>query len=101
MTIAVNINGTLASIVLSGGIDYSTQEDFRNANKQALSAQGVTEIHVDFIKATFLDSAGIRALLILQKDAEAMGKAVYLLNCNEYMLDIFEIGGFNKVFKFQ
>lgn len=101
MTIAVNINGNLASIVLSGGIDYSTQEDFRNANKQALSAESVTEIHVDFIKATFLDSAGIRALLILQKDAESMGKAVFLLNCNEYMREIFEIGGFDKIFKFQ
>ena len=101
MTIAVNINGTLATIVLSGGIDYSTQEDFRNANKQALSAEGVTEIHVDFIKANFLDSAGIRALLVLQKDAEAAGTDVFLLNCNEYMLEIFEIGGFDKVFKFQ
>jgi len=101
MTIDIKFNGNLASIVLSGGIDYSTQEDFKNANKQALSAEGVTEIHVDFVKATFLDSAGIRALLILQKDAEAAGVTVFLLNCNEYMLDIFEIGGFDKVFKFR
>lgn len=101
MTIAVEINDTVASIILSGAIDYEAQDDFKRANIQALSADGVTEIIVDFTKANFLDSAGIRALLILKKGADETGKSIILLNVNEHMRDIFEIGGFDRMFHFR
>ena len=101
MTITVEFSGTVASIVLSGGIDYATQEQFKNANKSALSREGVNEIHVNFAKATFLDSSGIRALLILKKETENSGRSLILLNLNEYLFNIFEIGGFTKVFTFR
>ena len=101
MSVSVKIYGSVASIVLSGGIDYGTQEAFRNANQQALTVKGVTEIRVDFANATFLDSSGIRSLLTLQKDADKRGISVYLLNCDSRMREIFEIGGFDKVFKFK
>ena len=101
MSITVQFNGSIASIVLSGGIDYSTQEEFKTANKQALAAENVKEIHVNFAEATFLDSSGIRALLILNKEAKSFGKSLIILNCNEYLRNIFEIGGFDKVFSFR
>ena len=101
MSITVEFRGRVARIVLSGGIDYATQEEFRNVNKKALSADGVNEIHVDFAEAHFMDSSGIRALLILKKESEKSGKSLFLLNCNAYLLEVFEIGGFNKVFTFR
>lgn len=100
MTITVEVQGATARIILSGGIDYNVQEEFTNANQQALSAKGVHEILVDFAQATFLDSSAIRALLNLQKQAEATEKSLLLVNCNSHMREIFEIGGFDKVFKF-
>lgn len=101
MSISVMHNGTVASIVLSGGIDYATQEEFKNANKQALLIEGASEIHVNFAEATFLDSSGIRALIVLKKDADALGKSLVLLNCNAYLREIFEIGGFDQIFTFR
>jgi anti-anti-sigma factor len=98
MSISVKTNGSVASIILVGGIDYATQDDFKIANQKALAMKGVSQIHVDFARATFLDSSGIRALLILQRDAQSRDKSVYLINCNEYILDIFEIGGFDQIF---
>ena len=100
MSITVEINGSVASIILSGGIDYSTQEEFKKANSQVLSSDAITNIQVDFAKATFLDSSGIRALIILQKEVDAAGKSMILLNCNETMCEIFEIGGFDRIFTF-
>ncbi|HSG41731.1 MAG TPA: STAS domain-containing protein [Anaerolineales bacterium] len=100
MSITVEFNGNSANIILSGGIDYSKQDEFKKANEQVLSAEGVTEIHVNFAETTFLDSSGIRALLMLQKDADESGKSVILYHVNENMRDIFDIGGFDKVFKF-
>jgi anti-anti-sigma factor len=98
MSITVEINGTVANIILSGGIDYSTQEEFKSANKQALSVVSVTEIHVNFAETTFLDSSGIRALLMLNKEAHESGKSMIVFNVNENMREIFDIGGFDKVF---
>ena len=100
MSIAVEFNGNVASIILSGGIDYATQEEFKQANKQVLAKNGITEIQVDFAEASFLDSSGIRALILLQKQANTVGKSLILLNCNENMCEIFEIGGFDRIFKF-
>ena len=101
MTITVETHGAIARIILSGGIDYASQEEFKTANAQALSTEGVMEIHADFAETTFVDSSGIRALLILQKEADATGRSLILLNCDENMREIFEIGGFDKVFTFR
>src|SRR5215211_6258693 len=98
MTVAIEIHGTTASIILSGNIDYSTQEEIRKANQQALSNKQVREIHVNCAEVTFLDSSVIRALLILQKDADAAGKSLVLLNCSNPTREDFEIGGFDRMF---
>jgi anti-anti-sigma factor len=101
MTITVEIHGHIASILLSGNVDYSSQEEIRNANHKTLSADQVREIHVDFAKVTFMDSSIIRALLNLQRETDAKGKSLVLLNCNNYMREVFEIGGFDKMFTFR
>jgi len=101
MTISVEIHDTVASISLSGGIDYARQNEFKKANEQALSAEGITEIYVNFAETTFLDSSGIRALLTLQKEADASGKSLVLMHVNENMREIFDIGGFDRVFTFR
>ena len=101
MTVAIEINGTTAQIILSGNIDYSTQEKIRNINQQALSNQQVREIHVNCAELTFLDSSVIRALLTLQKEADAAGKSLVLLNCSDNTREVFEIGGFDRMFTFR
>ena len=98
MTITVEFHGRIAVIVLLGGIDYSTQDAIRNAIDKALSSRQVNEIQVDFAGVTFMDSSGIRALLILQKNAEERGKALVLTNCSNSMRELFEIGGFDQMF---
>ena len=101
MSITVETNGTVANIVLSGEIDYSTQEEFKSANEQVLSTDNITEICVNFEDATFLDSSGFRALLVLNKEADSSGKSLILLNINAHLRETFEIGGFDKVFRFE
>jgi anti-anti-sigma factor len=101
MTVAIDIHGTTANITLAGNIDYSMQEEIRDANQNALSNKQVREICVDFAAVTFLDSSVIRALLTLQKEADAAGKSLVLLNCNNTTREVFEIGGFDMMFKFR
>jgi len=101
MTVAIEVHGTIANIILSGNVDYSTQEEIRAANQQALSNAKIKEIHVNCAEITFLDSSVIRALLILQKEADAAGKSLVLLNCSNPTREVFEIGGFDRMFTFR
>ena len=101
MSVAIGFQGNTANIVLSGNIDYSMQEEIRDASAQALSNRQAKEICVDFTDVTFLDSSVIRALLTLQKEADATGKSLVLLNCNNTTRDVFEIGGFDRMFTFR
>ena len=101
MSVEIDIRGNIADIRLSGNVDYSTQDEIRNANQQALSNKNVRDIRVDFGQVTFLDSSVIRALLILQKEAGASGKSLVLLNCNDNTRELFEIGGFDRMFVFR
>jgi anti-sigma B factor antagonist len=101
MTATVEFHGNVASIVLSGNLDYSTQDEIRSVNQRALSNKQAREIHVNFAGVTFLDSSVIRALIILQKEADAAGKSLILLNCSAFTREIFEIGGFDRMFTFR
>jgi len=101
MNVAVEFHETTVNIVLSGNIDYSMQEEIRDANQKALSNQQVREICVDFARVAFLDSSVIRALLTLRKEADAAGKSLVLLNCSDTTREVFEIGGFDRMFIFR
>ena len=101
MTITVEIQGPIASITLSGYVDYSNQEEIRNARDKVLSADHIQEIRVDFATVTFMDSAIIRTLLNLQRETGAQGKTLVLMNVNEYTREVFELGGFDKLFTFR
>ncbi|HUF00670.1 MAG TPA: STAS domain-containing protein [Anaerolineales bacterium] len=101
MTVAIEFHDDVASIILSGNVDYSTQEEIQNANQQALSNERVKEIHVNCADVAFLDSSVIRALLILKKESDAAGKSLVLLNCSDNTREVFEIGGFDRMFTFR
>jgi anti-sigma B factor antagonist len=101
MTATVEMHGSVAHIILAGNLDYSTQDELRTATQRALSHKRAREIHVDFAGVMFLDSSVIRALIILQKEADAAGKSLILMNCNEFTREIFEIGGFDRMFTFR
>jgi anti-anti-sigma factor len=101
MNVAIEIRGNVADITLSGNVDYSMQDEIRIANQQALSNENVREICVDFAQVMFLDSSVIRALLVLRREADAAGKSLVLLNCNDSTREVFEIGGFDRMFNFR
>ena len=98
MPARVEFTGEIARIILSVYFDFSTQEDLGSAINEILSANAIREIRVDMIEATFIDSSVIRALLKLREAALEDGKSLSLWNCNDYIREIFTIGGFDQLF---
>ena len=98
MPARVEFTGDIARLILSGDFDFSTQEVLGSAIDEILSANAIRDIRVDLVEATFIDSSVIRALLKLREAALANGKSLSLWNCNEYIREIFTIGGFDQLF---
>ncbi|HEX6269676.1 MAG TPA: STAS domain-containing protein [Anaerolineales bacterium] len=98
MPAIVETTGEIARIILSGAFDFSTQGNLGDAIDQALSMDGVKEIHVEMTNVTFIDSSVIRALLKLREAAVAHNKSLSIWNCNEQIREIFVIGGFDQMF---
>lgn len=101
MSARVQIENDAARIILSGILDYSTQDDIQAAIGKALEANHAHKIEVDLAGASFMDSSVIRALVTLQKTAKQGGKSLALVNCNENIRNILVIGGFDRIFTLQ
>jgi len=97
MPAKVEITGQVARILLSGDVDFSTQAELGEATDQALSADTAKEIQVDMTDVNFIDSSVIRTLLKLQERAAAKKKSLSIWNCNDYIREIFVIGGFDQM----
>lgn len=86
-------NSTL-SVAVSGRIDTSTAPEFEQGIKPYLD--GITELILDFQDVNYVSSAGLRALLSLQKIMMARG-GMKLINVNEAVCDVFEVTGFDEI----
>jgi anti-anti-sigma factor len=94
----VELTGSIARIILSGNLDFSTQEELVAAIDQALNSDAANEIQVDMTDVSFIDSSAIRALLQLQETARGKDKALSIWNCSEQIRETFAIGGFDRMF---
>ena len=94
MTITKNQNGSHLDLALEGRLDTTTAPQLEAELKQ--SANGVTELVMDFSGLEYLSSAGLRVLLSAQKVMNRQGSMV-IKNVNETIMEIFEVTGFADI----
>jgi anti-sigma B factor antagonist len=70
--IAAAINGSIATVVISGELDNSSAPRLISM-VQEIASPPVHGIELDCKGVTFLDSAGVRALIVSRNDAARMG----------------------------
>ena len=59
--------------------------------------EGITEMVLDLADVEYVSSAGLRALLQINKDMSKQGK-LKLLNINPNVKEIFDMIGFSRIF---
>lgn len=95
------ISNEILLIKLDDRVDTFSAPDLR-AHLLKLLAQGGQKFIVDLSAATFLDSAGLAALVMLLKDARKQGGDVkIILPENIIVLRIFSLTRFDRVFDIQ
>ena len=90
-------NGSTMTATVSGRIDTATAPEFEQSVKPYLD--GISELILDFKEVNYVSSAGLRALLSLQKLMMKQGE-MKLINVNEEVCDVFEVTGFDEILTF-
>ena len=81
-----------AELVLDGRLDTSTAQAAQNAFLKV--AGQYAELELNFAQLDYVSSAGLRALLMLQKQVNKTGRSLVLRNVKPAVKEVFEITGF-------
>ncbi len=90
-------NGVL---VLSpqGRIDTRTSSEFEHAvMAHAIGPEGATQVVMNFGGLDYINSTGMRVLLILAKRLAGVKGKLVLCEMKEHILEVFKISGFNQI----
>ena len=88
-------NGTTLTVKPAGELDSKTSPAFEAELRQILP--GADMIIVDFEQINYISSAGLRVLLAIEQHLESRDASMKLIHVNAYILEIFDLVGFQDV----
>ena len=83
---------------LEGDIDLHVSPDVTES-LNAMIKKKPERIVIDLSRATYIDSAGMAALIIAMQDVEAYGGKFFLSGLQETIRSIFEISRLDRIFR--
>ncbi|SEK80528.1 anti-sigma B factor antagonist [Ruminococcus sp. YRD2003] len=82
------------TLKLEGRIDTKSAPELDELVKTSLD--GVTSLIIDLKEVAYISSAGLRVLLIAQKQMNKQG-GMKIINVSEDIMEIFEVTGFSDI----
>lgn len=94
MEITQEKNGSSLILHISGRIDTKTAPELEAVVRAALAE--LTELVFDLGEKAYISSAGLRILLLAQKQMNRQG-TMKVINVSQELMDIFEVTGFLNI----
>ena len=82
------------TLKLEGRIDTKSAPELDETVRTSLD--GVTSLIIDLKEVAYISSAGLRVLLIAQKQMNKQGE-MKIINVSEDIMEIFEVTGFSDI----
>ena len=92
LTITKEEDKTVAAI--QGRLDTVTSAELKKALEE--NWNGGSDLVLDFTEVEYISSAGLRLLVLLQRQAVAGGHTMVVKNINRVVQEVFKVAGFNK-----
>ncbi len=92
----LSADGKVLTIAINGRFDFSAHQAFRDSYEKLSPTP--TEIVVDMVDTTYLDSSALGMLLLLRDHAGGDNSNIKLQNCNEDIRKILTISNFEQLF---
>ncbi|MCL2048380.1 MAG: STAS domain-containing protein [Defluviitaleaceae bacterium] len=90
-------NGTLI-LTLEGRLDTATSPQLQDTLLPVFGEN--KDVVLDFSKLAYVSSAGLRVLLMGQKEAQGKGASMKLSNVSSDIMEVFEMTGFSDILSF-
>ena len=90
--------GTKLAVSVEGRLDINSSPKLEQFLKGALSE--IEELTLDFQKLEYISSAGLRVILMAQKQMNKQGSMI-VCNINEVVMEIFDVTGFSDILTIQ
>ena len=95
MEIKKTQNGEIALLSLEGRLDTLNAPQLQKTLSKVFSEAKAIEL--DFDRVEYVSSAGLRVLLLAEKNAISSGKSITLKNVSAEIMEIFEVTGFTGI----
>ncbi len=89
----VAIRGHDVTIAVSGTLELASIERFHSVSAAVLTVPGIARVEVDGSGVGFIDSTGLRALMLARSEAEACGVSWFLGALSPALARILELSG--------
>lgn len=83
---------------VKGRVDTVTAQDFEKKIMEIMEGKSISLL-IDCSGLEYISSAGLRSILVISKALKAKGLAVYFSSLQGNVKDVFNISGFNTIFK--
>ncbi len=87
-------DGKNLTLQIEGRIDSKTAPEMESVIREVID--GVEELTIDMKDTVYISSAGLRVLLIAQKQMNRQGN-MKVIHVNEDIMEIFEVTGFADI----
>lgn len=94
MIIDKELTGETLCVKISGRLDTTTSPVLEG--ELASSTDQIKELILDFQELEYLSSAGLRVLLVAQKQMNQQGSMI-VKNVNDVIMEVFDITGFSDI----
>ena len=85
-------------LAVSGSLDFSNAEAFRDGLLARIQAEDAHRLIVDFSGVEYISSAGLRVLMIAAREARARGVTLALAALRPVVAEILQISRFDTIF---
>ncbi len=92
-----HLEGDIWVVTPGGRVDSATARVMEESILQ-LIGEGRHRLIVDFSDVPYMASAGLRALILAQRKAQAAGGGIRLVNASPTVRELFEIAGLTEMF---
>jgi anti-anti-sigma factor len=98
-SVTITEAGRSARVRVTGDLDYETADEVVEAATQLLARQvDLIDLHLDFSALTFLDSAALSGLLLLQRRATQSGVQLHLDHRPAFLDRVLQVTGLHDHF---
>ena len=94
MTTEVKKENTALTLALEGELNTLEAPKFEEAYQN--NKAGMKSVTIDMQKLTYITSAGLRVLLVIQQEMEAEGGSLTVCHVSEEIRKVFEVTGFSS-----